>query len=258
MTISVLLCAGFATRIYPLTRDVPKPLLDVAGRPVLDYLVDQLLGLSHLKEVHLVTNARFAGHFEEWQRLRRRRFEAMGKSLILHNDGAVDNDRRLGACRDLQLVLHAGGAAHRYLVSAGDNIYRFDIKPLWDAFLGSGSHHVVALPETDKEKLMQTGVPQFEGRRRVVRLHEKAASPPSKWFCPPLYFLQASARGRLDEFLANTDRADAPGHFIDYLCRTETVSAFKLRAGRLHVGSMESYRQAQRIMGAGVSREAQR
>ena len=138
----------------------------------------------------------------------------------------------------------------RILVSAGDNIYRFSIRSLWQNFLQRPHHYVVALPETDAKKLKKTGVLELDAHNRVIRQHEKPHRPQSTWFCPPLYFLQASARPSLAAFLASAADCDAPGHFIDYLCRTDIVYAFKLDASRLDIGSMDSYREADRIMRA--------
>ena len=248
--IAVILCAGFATRMYPLTRDLPKALLPVADRPVIDYLMDQLVELPGLQAVHIVSNARFFNQFEEW---REHCLNGLPRSTLhieLHNDGATANENRLGASVDLQLVLSRTSHASRALVSAGDNIYRFSIKSLWQKHLQSRHHYVVALPETDTEKLKKTGVLELNAQDRVIRQHEKPDRPQSPWSCPPLYFLQTSARSRLDAFLESSEDYDAPGHFIDYLCRKDIVYAFKLHASRLDIGSMDSYREADRKMRA--------
>ncbi|MGD2050339.1 MAG: sugar phosphate nucleotidyltransferase, partial [Chloroflexota bacterium] len=107
--IAILLCAGFGTRMYPLTRDRPKSLLSVAGRPALDYLIDQLLPLEGLSAVHLVTNSRFQEQFERWIQQMRSRFDKGSMDLLLHDDGTVSNEERLGANGDLAFVLRKVG-----------------------------------------------------------------------------------------------------------------------------------------------------
>ena len=136
----------------------------------------------------------------------------------------------------------------RVLVSGGDNIYRFDLKPLWDHFLQDRHHRIVALAEIRKAKLLKTGVLELGEKNRVLRLHEKPSRPPSTWICPPLYFFQPSIWHCLDRFLMTTGNHDAPGHFIDYLCQQEPVSAFCLDSTRLDIGSIESYHDADRRM----------
>jgi glucose-1-phosphate thymidylyltransferase len=248
--IAVILAAGFATRMYPLTRDFSKPLLRVADRPVIDYLMDQLVELPQLNAVHIVSNARFFPDFENWREHYLRDASQRTFHIEIHDDGATANENRRGASADLQLVLNRVSDEDRILVSAGDNIYRFSIKSLWQKFLQSRHHYVVALPETDEEKLKKTGVLELDAQERVIRQHEKPDHPQSTWSCPPLYFLQAAARPRLEEFLKIAADHDAPGYFIDYLCQTDVVYAFKLKASRLDIGSMESYREADRIMRA--------
>jgi glucose-1-phosphate thymidylyltransferase len=246
--IAVLLCAGFATRLYPLTRDFPKPLLPVAGRPVIDHLMDQIVGLPGIESIHIVTNARFYEHFNRWRRNWQACLALRDITLKIYNDGATANENRLGACADLQLVFRQGGRAGAYLVSAGDNIYLFRIADLWRRFLRKQRHCIVALAEKDPETLKNTGVPVFGESDRVLGLLEKPDNPSPGWFCPPLYFLRPSAREVLEEFLGAAVQVDAPGHFIDYLCRREPVTAIKLKEKRLDIGSMESYHRSDRIL----------
>jgi len=246
--IAVILCAGFATRMYPLTENLPKPLLTVADRPVIDYLMDQIVDLPRVQSIHIVSNAKFFAHFLNWQSGLVAGGSAGTMTVRIHNDGATANENRLGAATDLQLALNKMSHPSRVLVSAGDNIYRFSLKPLWEKFLQSDRHHVVALPETDGEKLKRTGVLELGENDRVKRLHEKPQSPLSTWTCPPLYFFQASVGPQLDSFLEAFGDRDAPGHFIDYLCRREPVHAFRLNASRLDIGSIDTYRKADRIL----------
>jgi glucose-1-phosphate thymidylyltransferase len=252
--IAVVLCAGFATRMYPLTRDFPKPLLPVADKPVIDYLMDQLVDLPELRVVHIVGNARFFNHFEDWRRNYIKKIQRKNLSIEIYNDGATANENRRGASVDLQLVLKSVSETSRTLVSAGDNIYRFSIRPLWQKFLSSRHHYIVALPERDADNLKKTGVLELDANGRVMRQHEKPEQPQSTWSCPPLYFLQASAWSKLDEFIESSDNIDAPGYFIDYLCQKEDVYAFKLNASRLDIGSVESYQDADRLMRAELRR----
>jgi glucose-1-phosphate thymidylyltransferase len=244
MNIAIVLCAGFATRMYPLTKAFPKPLLEVAGRPVIEYLMDQLVELPGLEAIYLVSNGKFYPHFAEWKRLWEHNHRSRYPAVALLNDGSMDNDHRLGASVDFQFVMKTIAEPERVLVTAGDNIYRFGIKPLWEQFLQSDRHYIVALPETDREKLKKTGVLELATDDRVARLFEKPAHPSSEWFCPPLYFFQSTVLEQLDAFLTEHTAGDAPGYFIDFLCRKESVYAFRLNASRLDIGSIETYRTA--------------
>jgi glucose-1-phosphate thymidylyltransferase len=167
-------------------------------------------------------------------------------NITIHNDGSTDNDNRLGACRDLAWALQRIPTADRMLVSAGDNIFRFPLAPLWNEFMRGDCHRIVLLPETDLEKLKRTGVPEFGRSDRVIRLHEKPAAPPSSWSCPAIYFFTETVVARLNAFLKTSGNTDAPGHFIDYLCRNERVYPFKMMSSRFDIGSIDDYREADR------------
>jgi glucose-1-phosphate thymidylyltransferase len=248
--IAILLCAGYGTRLYPRTRDFPKPLLPVAGRPVIDHLMDPLTTLAQLHAIHIVTNARFIRHFESWRDDWLRRLQSDRIELIVHNDGSTDNANRLGACVDLQLAIDRAGDCSGILVAAGDNIFRFDFRPLWPIFCEGEHHRILTLPETDPGRLRQTGVPVFGAGDRITAIAEKPQRPPSMWCCPPLYFLKPSARKALAAFIRVGRHTDALGHFVDYLCRTEPVYAFRVDATRFHIGDEASYRRAHHRLGS--------
>ena len=245
---AVILCAGFATRMYPLTENFPKPLLEVAGTPVLDYLIDQIVELPGIKAVHIVTNARFYDHFQDWYLKKKKRGGFGSTSILIYNNGCVDNGSRLGAAGDLFLALGKIGNPGRVLVSGGDNIYLFPIKPLWELFLKDNVHCIPALIETDLAKLQKTGVLELADDGRVIKLHEKPELPPSTWTSPPLYCFQASVGDRLENFLETPGNHDAPGYFIDYLSQLEPVKAIRLHSRRLDIGDLTTYRQADRLL----------
>ncbi|MFQ5630566.1 MAG: nucleotidyltransferase family protein [bacterium] len=244
---AILLCAGFATRMYPLTENFPKPLLEIAGKPVLDYLIDQLLNLPKLEEIHVVTNARFFPDFEKWQNTWLDKFEPSSISMFLHNDGSTHNDNRLGAVADLAFVLEKLDGQKPTLVSAGDNIFRFSLLPVWQKFIADGKNYIVALSETNLENLRRTGVLEIGEHDHVMKLHEKPQNPPSSWACPALYFLQPSALQYISAYLAQPDAKDAPGHFIAYLVLREKVYAAKNNGMRFDIGSIASYHEANAV-----------
>lgn len=241
----ILLCAGYGTRMASLTATTPKPLLPVAGRPVLDYLVDLLLPLPGLGQVHVVSNSHYAASFETWADTWNRRLAT--QRFAIHDDGSRSADDRLGAIGDLAFVSRrigsaalAGGA----LISAGDNIFRFSLEPLWRGLTEGRENTVLALHEPDRQKLQRTGVLALDDANRVLELHEKPQEPPSSWACPSIYGLRAEALGRLDGYLTDGHSADEIGRFIAHLVSQQRVRAVLTEGQRLHVGSPESYRRA--------------
>ncbi len=240
----IFLCAGYATRMYPITRYFPKHLLPVAGKPVINYLFEQILEFRGISAVHVVTNANFFHTFENWQKKWSKEIGPEKVEIKIHNDGSTTNENRLGPAGDLQLVLRSLPVPSRVLVAAGDNIFRFRLEPLWEHFLNDDKHYIIALQETDTDKLMKTGVPVLGKDGRVLRLYEKPKQPPSSWACPQLYFFQPSVWLRLDEFHQKGKRRGEKENFIDFLCQKENVYAFKLTASRLDIGAISSYFEA--------------
>lgn len=236
---AILLCAGFGTRLYPLTRDFPKHLLPVAGRPVIDYIVEQIIDFKDLQGLHVVTNATFFDHFEDWQKTWSGKID-----ITIHNDGITSNDARLGPSGDLQFVLKRIPRPSRVMVAAADNIFRFRLEPLWERFRTSSHHYIVGLSESNKEVLRKTGVPILAEDDRVLRLFEKPEHPASPWAVPQIYFFQPSVWQRMDEFHGNGLRRGEKEHFLDYLCQVEELYLFKTSGSRFDIGSLSSYQEA--------------
>jgi glucose-1-phosphate thymidylyltransferase len=242
--IAIILCAGFGTRMYPLTEYRPKALLPVAGRPVIDYLLDQLMHLPDLTTVHVVSNDRFYHHFEEWREMVAPRLNEQGIPLELHNDQVSSNEERLGANGDLAFVLERTGLPDGALIAAGDNILQFNLLPIWERFQASKENLVIALAESVLEKLKKTGVLILDDSDRVIGFVEKPAEPPSQWSCPPFYFLNRSALEQADPFINQANPPDAMGHLINYLIGQVSIRAIKISGNRLDIGTNESYRAA--------------
>ena len=246
--IAVLLCAGFATRMYPLTRNFPKPLLKVGGKPVLDYLMDQLLVLPKMESIHVVTNELFYKNFLQWQN----RWDQISKEydidIRLYNDGATSNENRLGAVKDLAFTVNSLQVIAPAIVAAGDNIFRFSLKRVAREFLETGKDILIALDEINRGKKVLKGVLEIGPDNRVLRFCEKPEGVRSAWACPPVYFLHPSSLDSIVEYAARPDAGDAPGHFMEYLVNKELVYAVKVSGERLDIGTIQSYEAAHKVL----------
>jgi glucose-1-phosphate thymidylyltransferase len=239
---AILLCAGFGTRLYPLTRDHPKALLEVRGRALLDDLVDQLIESGRISALQIVSNHRFIGPFRAFcDRLTARR---PGVRVDLVDDGAEDDARRLGAVRDLALALERDPPAGPVLVAAGDNLFRFRLDAFLDEHARRRANAILVHPEPDPRRLHRSGVAVVGPDGRVLRFVEKPAEPPSDLVCPPLYVFEPSALARLPEFLRAEPSADPPGSFLAWLVPREPVFAHAMQGRRHDIGDPESYARA--------------
>ncbi len=239
---AILLCAGFGIRLHPITRDLPKALLEVRGRTLLDDLVDRLLESPRISSLQIVSNHRFIDHFRTFcDRLAARR---PGVPLALVDDGVEEHARRLGAVRDLALALERDPATEPVLAAAGDNLYRFRLDAFLDEHARRRESAVLVYPEPDRRRLCRSGVAVVGAEGRVLRFVEKPAEPPSSFACPPLYVFEPAALARLPEFLRAEPAADAPGTFLAWLAPREPVFAHAMQGRRYDVGDPESYARA--------------
>jgi glucose-1-phosphate thymidylyltransferase len=240
---AILLCAGFATRMYPRTRHFPKPLLEVAGRPILDDLVEQLVESGHVNSFQVVSNARFLPHFIEWAATMEIRHPAF--KFRIDDDGVLENEARLGAIGDLNLAVEREEPGELALVAAGDNFFRFDLNRLLGRAAAEPRDTLVVYSETDLERQRRTGLVEMDEDFRVTAFHEKPEHPPSEWASPALYLLTRSSLAMLPEFLNSHPGADAPGHFIRWLVTRSQVYAHIMEGGRLDVGDLAGLDRAE-------------
>jgi glucose-1-phosphate thymidylyltransferase len=245
---AIILCAGFATRMEPLTKDFPKALLDVGGKPVLDHMTGQILGFRGLDSITVVTNDRFFGQFLAWGEEKSGAITERGVSLHILNDGVGREEDRLGAAGDLGFAVRHITRSEGTVVAAGDNIFRFPLEPFWEKFLSGDRSYVIALSTEDRQRLRKTGVLEIDEDGRVLAFHEKPDDPPSNLACPALYFLKPGALDLIHEYLSSEGAKDEIGYFISYLAGRDAIHAIRTNGEAIDIGTIESYERAKRIL----------
>ena len=241
---ALILAAGYAVRLHPLTIDTPKPLLPVAGRPLLDYMLDELRSIPEIGRVVVVTNHRFAAQFEVWAR----ETPAAGPWPIdVVDDGTMSNDDRLGAIGDLALVLDTMPVLHDepLFVLAGDNLVDFRLADLVAAFraLGDGASAIALVRSDDLPTLRRSGVVTIAGDGRVTGFVEKPADPPSDLVCPAFYVYARQAIARVPEYLAAGEPPDAPGNLVAWMHPRLPVYGHVFSDPRYDIGTLDNYRE---------------
>ena len=237
--ICIILAAGYATRLYPLTENYPKPLLKIGNKCILDWIIDDIENTDEVDKYCIVANHRFAKCFEKWA------IEKKYAASII-DDGTETNDTRLGAVRDLSVALEVLGATDDCLVLAGDNLLDFSLDIFISYAKKKGTSCVMRYFENDADRLSRAGVLTVGDNDLVVGMQEKPTSPKSNWCCPPFYYLKARDIARIDEAIENGCGTDAPGSFIAWLCERAPIHAMKMPGKRYDIGSITSYEYAQR------------
>ncbi len=234
---AIILAAGYATRLYPLTENFPKPLLEVGGKTILDHLIDQIETISDIDRAYLVTNRRFHGHFVDWARTGRSQIDIL-------DDGTTSNDDRLGAVGDLRFALETRAIADDVIVLAADNILLFSLQNFVDAFKANPASHITVRHNPDCEDRKRRGNVLLDENNRVLQFIEKPRAPISEWSVPPLYIYPSTTLPRVKEYIANGGTPDAPGHFAEWLHTREPVYAHEIEGRVLDIGNRESLAEA--------------
>lgn len=229
----LILAAGYATRLYPLTENFPKPLLDVGGKTILDWLVDDLNTAGVIDEFVVISNHKFARIFEEWAAKKKFR-------VTVVDDGTDTNETRLGAVRDIEFAINRQGLDTDMTVIAGDNVLDFSLTKFLDYCVEKKASCVMRYFEPDAKTLSKRGVLELDGDR-VISMEEKPEKPKTQWCCPPFYYYTRKDAKRIGEALEDGCGYDAPGSFIAWLCRKSPVYAMEMPGSRYDVGNLESY-----------------
>lgn len=241
--VCVILAAGYATRLYPLTEHFPKPLLEVGGKPILDWLIEDLEESGEIREYVVISNHKFAAQFSDWAAERK---EKRGWKITVVDDGTETNETRLGAVKDIQFAMERLGLDDDLLVLAGDNLLDFSLGSFLSYIKEKQVSCVMRCFEPSEEKLKKCGVLSIGEDDRILSMVEKTENPPSHWCCPPFYFYAREDAKRVAEGIAAGCGTDAPGSFIAWLCRQSQVYAMEMPGSRYDIGNLESYEKVKR------------
>lgn len=230
----LILAAGYATRLYPLTENFPKPLLEVGGKTILDWLVDDIDTAGLVDEYVVISNHKYAHHFDKWAATK-----AMKVTVV--DDGTSSNETRLGAVKDIQFAMDQLGLDDDMLVIAGDNVLNFSLTQFVRYAKEKGTSCIMRYYEPEEKKLVKCGVVEINSDDRILSMEEKPACPKSHWCCPPFYYYTREDAKLVEKGIASGCGIDAPGSYIAWLCTQTTVYAMEMPGKRFDVGNLESY-----------------
>ena len=228
----LILAAGYATRLYPLTENFPKPLLKVRDKAILDHLVDDLAPV--VEEFVVISNHKFAAHFQAWAGGR-------AEKIVVVDDGTSTNETRLGAVCDIKFAIDALNLDDDMLVIAGDNLLDFSLRSFVSYAEGKGASCIMRYNEPSEARLHKSGVVEIDAEDRIVSMEEKPAEPKSHWCCPPFYYYTKEDARKVGEGIAAGCGTDAPGSFIAWLSTVSPVYAMEMPGRRYDIGNLESY-----------------
>lgn len=241
----IILAAGYATRLYPLTLTQPKPLLPVAGKPMIRYVLDNLAPIQGIDRVYIVTNAKFAGHFERWSDEYQRSASQLNFTIV--NDGSTDDSNKLGAIGDLHLVLAREQVNDDVIVVAGDNLFSHSLEGFGRYCREKktpvlGTYDVGSFEETKKYSEITV-----DAESRLIGFEEKPARPSSTMIGIALYFYPKAAIPLIFQYIAEGNNPDQPGRLVQWLYPRTTVFTWPVPGTWYDIGSKETLEEANRI-----------
>ena len=233
----LILAAGYATRLYPLTENFPKPLLKVQDKPILDWLIDDIELCGAVDEYIVISNHKFAHHFDNWAKDK--------KKVTVVDDGTKSNETRLGAVKDIQFTIEKLGLNDDLLVIAGDNLLDFSLTRFIAYAQQKNASCIMRYYEPSEQKLLKCGVVTVDENDRILRMTEKSPTPETHWCCPPFYYYTKTDARLVEKGIAAGCGTDAPGSYIAWLCTQTPVYAMEMPGSRYDIGNLESYEKVQ-------------
>lgn len=230
----LILAAGYATRLYPLTENFPKPLLKVGNKTILDWLVDDIDTAGEVDEYVVISNSKYARHFEDWARQK-------PQKITVVDDGTKSNETRLGAVKDIQFAIESLNLDDDMLVIAGDNVLDFSLTEFITYSKKKNTSCIMRYYEPDRQKLLKCGVVTPDGDDKVLNMTEKSPTPATHWCCPPFYFYIKNDAKLVRKGIESGCGTDAPGSYIAWLCTQTAVHAMEMPGKRYDIGNLESY-----------------
>jgi glucose-1-phosphate thymidylyltransferase len=240
---AIILVAGYATRLYPLTKGRPKPLLPVGGKPMLNYIMEQIDRISEIDEVYLISNDKFAACFEEW---------AAGyktdKKIVVVNDGTTSPETMLGAIGDIYFTVQKMGIDDECMIICGDNLFTYSLTEYMDFYKRVGGDCVCAKEIDDIEQLKAFAVATVDENNVITALVEKPAVPQSNLAVYGSYIYTKETMGLFEQYIAEGNNKDSPGNFPQWLYKRKPLYCFKFDGECFDIGTHKAYEEINRVI----------
>jgi len=238
----ILLCAGYATRLFPLTENFPKALLEIGGRPLLDYIVDEVNTIEEVDEIFVITNARYYSHFELWADNKKNI-----KPIKVLNDGTSSNEDRLGAIGDIKYTIDKMNINEDLLIIAGDNLFTFKLKDMVEFQKRNGTPVVSVKEINDVNILRGLAVAEVDENNVFTACIEKPQDPKGNLGVYAEYIYPKEVISYIDKYIEEGNNKDAPGNLVVWLYKQMPVKAYKFEGDIYDIGTHEVLKEVNEL-----------
>ena len=240
---AIILAAGYATRLYPLTEHMPKALLTVCGRPILERLFDAFASEKEIDEIHIVSNAKFYQQLSDWAEHIQSKYL---QKIIVWNDGTTSNDNRLGAIGDIMYVLEKAHIDDDLFVAASDNLLSEPLTDYFADFRQHGCDLLLAGKLDDPEERKRYAILELDETNRVIGLEEKPEHPKSDIAAYAEYIYARETLPLFKTYIDEDNNPDSPGHFPEWLYKKKEIRAFLYGGECVDIGTVKMYNEIQK------------
>ena len=234
----IVLAAGYATRLYPLTLNQPKALLPVGGRPMLDRVLEALAGVR-AEQTYVVTNAKFAPHVRDWAATR--------PDVSVIDDGTTSDEDKLGAIGDIAFVLEQGAIDDDLVVVAGDNLFSDELVGFGEACRERNAPVLAVYDVGDLAEMSKYNSIETDADGRITYFEEKPAAATSTLTGIALYFYPREVLPLIRQYIAEGNNPDQPGRLIQWLYPRVAVYTWRVPGTWYDIGSAETLRAADEV-----------
>lgn len=243
----LILAAGYATRLYPLTLTQPKPLLPVAGKPMVEYVLDNLAAIPGIDRVYVVTNAKFAGHFQQWANGYRAKNPRLDFTIV--NDNSTDDSNKLGAIGDLHLVVTKENVTDDLIVVAGDNLFSQSLEEFGKVCRERNAPVLGVYDVGSLEQVKKYSSINLDASGKIISFEEKPKNPTSTLIGIALYYYPKETLPLIKQYIAEGNNPDQPGRLVQWLYPRTPVYTWTVPGLWYDIGSKETLEEANRIYG---------
>ena len=241
----IILAAGYATRLYPLTQNMPKPLLPVAGKPMMEHVLDNIATIRAIEHAYVVTNAKFVTHFEKWAD--NYHPPDLHFSFSIVNDQSTDDSNKLGAIGDMHLVMRKYLIDDDIMIVGGDNLFSNDLGEFGDYCEQKKAPVTAVYDVGDLEEIKKYNAIEIDADGRITYFEEKPKVPKSTLTGIALYYYPKSVVPLIDQYIEEGNNPDQPGRLVQWLYPRVPFYTWKVPGLWYDVGSIETLEEANRV-----------
>ena len=239
---ALILAAGYATRLYPLTLNQPKALLPINEKPIINYITEEIETIDSVDEIIVVSNEKFYPHFTQWKET------YSGKLPVeIVNDHTTDDSNKLGAVGDIQYVIETLGIDDELLIIAGDNIFTFKLLDFYNEYKSKNCDMILTKEINDIEELKRMANVTLDSDGKVILMEEKPQNPKSNIAAFASYIYKKDTVKMIKQYLDEGNNPDAPGFFPSWLYKIKDVCAYTFTGECYDIGTPKAYKEVNDI-----------